>query len=701
MRGVANKAWKGYVVALLVTTVALMVRWPMWSLLGDSVPFITFFAAITLSGWYGGLGPGLLTTVLSGLLTNWFFIVPYGSLDIADPADAVRLALFLTIGGIISWLTYQHHRVIHHLREAIEGERQARLTAVGAVGRMAQLQEIAAAISRAATPVQVVEEVLARGHKALGALGGAVMLIEPGSEHWRPFNAVGQLKTPSTPADIAMLVGETIRRRRPVVRGILVEPQDATGELRADVLDSGPTDAAAALPLMVQKRVLGAMVWRFPANRLFTAEEVDFLRTLAVGCTQALERSQLYENAQRVRQEAEMASRAKDEFLALLGHELRNPLAPMVTALEILKIRGHGQLGREEAVIARHVQHLSRMVDDLLDVSRISRGLVTLSRRPGELAPVLARSLEMASPLLESRGHHVVVDVPRSGLCAEVDPDRMAQVFANLLTNAAKYTAPGGQIWITALREASEIIVRVRDTGMGMGPELLARVFDPFVQGAQGPDRSAGGLGIGLTLVKSLVTLHSGSAEAHSAGPGQGSEFVIRLPASLAAPQEQPAWSHVSPGAHGSHGTEEHARAGQGHGGPEVLQPDASSPRVLVVDDNEDAAELLAEVLRLQGWNVAVALDGPRALSMLDQFQPEVAVLDIGLPVMDGYELATRIRERLGAKAPRLVAVTGYGQERDRARSQEAGFAHHLVKPVRVEELIAVIATQESLRSAS
>ncbi|HEX2568384.1 MAG TPA: ATP-binding protein [Polyangia bacterium] len=696
-----NKAWKGYGMAVLATALAMLVRWPLWSLLGETVPFITFFAAITLSGWYGGLGPGLLTTLLCSLLSDWFFLAPQQSLDIADPGDAVRLLIFVLMGGAISWLTHQHHRAIHHLRDAIEGERQARLMAVGAVGRMAQLQEIAAAISRAATPAQVVEEVLTRGHKALETLGGAVMLLDPDGKAWAPFGTVGEMTAPGVSADMAKMVDEAIRRRRPVVRGVLVEPQDATGELRADVLDSSTADVAAALPLMVQKRVLGAMIWRFKASRLFTAEEIDFLRTLAVGCTQAIERAQLYENAQRVRQAAEMASRAKDEFLALLGHELRNPLAPMVTALEILRMRGHGQLGREEAVIARHVQHLSRMVDDLLDVSRISRGLVTLSRRPGELAPVLARALEMASPLLESRGHHVVVEVPRAGLCADMDPDRMAQVFANLLTNAAKYTPPGGRIWLTAANEGGEIGVRVRDTGMGMGPELLARVFDPFVQGAQGPDRSAGGLGIGLTLVKSLVTLHGGSVEAHSEGPGHGSEFVVHLPASSAVPQEASAWSSGTPeGAWSPPGQVQGQVQVQGR--PEGLAPSGTpSPRVLVVDDNEDAAELLAEVLQLQGWTVAVALDGPQALTMLDQFQPEVAVLDIGLPVMDGYELAQRIRERLGPKAPRLVAVTGYGQERDRVRSQEAGFAHHLVKPVRVEELMAVIATPEPLRSAS
>ncbi|MDI1444660.1 ATP-binding protein [Polyangium sp. 6x1] len=367
-----------------------------------------------------------------------------------------------------------------------------------------------------------------------------------------------------------------------------------------------------------------------------------------------------------LRSEAEAANRAKDEFLAMLGHELRNPLAPMVTALELVRMRSGGQLGRPEQVIERQVHHLGRMVDDLLDVSRVARGLISLSKRPIELEPVITRALEMASPLLESRRHHVTVNVPRTGLFVNADPDRLAQVFANLFTNAAKYTDPGGNVEVSAERHGDTIVATVRDTGMGMSPELLARVFEPFVQGAQSMERSAGGLGIGLTLVKSLVSLHGGEVSARSDGAGHGSTIEVRLPAhdraSLPAAEE--------------------ARA---------PAPALAAHRVLVVDDNEDAATLLAEVIRAQGWPVAVAFDGPQALSMIESFAPDVAVLDIGLPVMDGYELAARIRERLGARAPRLLAVTGYGQEEDRKHTTEAGFEHHLVKPVSTDDLLAAM----------
>ncbi len=375
------------------------------------------------------------------------------------------------------------------------------------------------------------------------------------------------------------------------------------------------------------------------------------------------------ENAARVellRSEAEAANRTKDEFLAILGHELRNPLAPMVTALELIRLRSGGQLGRAEQVIERQVHHLGRMVDDLLDVARVARGLISLSQRPTELEPVVTRALEMASPLLENRHHRVTVNVSKTGLCVNADPDRLAQVFANLLTNAAKYTDPGGQIEVAAERRGDTIELSVRDTGVGMGPELLARVFDPFVQGAQSMARSPGGLGIGLMLVKSLVSLHGGAVSAHSEGAGHGSTIVVRLPAHEA--QELP---KAEP-------TTQHEKAHPVH-------------RVLVVDDNEDAATLLAEFLRAQGWPVAVAFDGPQALSMLESFEPDVAVLDIGLPVMDGYELAARIRERLGPRTPHLLALTGYGQEQDRKRVSEAGFERHLVKPVSTDELLAVM----------
>ena len=379
------------------------------------------------------------------------------------------------------------------------------------------------------------------------------------------------------------------------------------------------------------------------------------------------ERDEHLMRAEAARADAETANRAKDEFVAMLGHELRNPLSPIVTALELLELRGMAE-SREVVIIRRQVQHMVRLVDDLLDVSRITRGLVHLERQPVEIANVVARAVEMASPLLEQRQHALAVDVPVTGMEVYGDPDRLAQVVANLLTNAAKYTPPGGSIRVRGYVEDGEIVLSVRDNGQGLSAELLPRVFNLFVQGPRSADRREGGLGVGLTLVRSLVAAHDGRVEAHSDGPGKGSTFVVRLPASVQGP-----------------------RAGTADAGDAPPRPTGRAVRILLVDDNIDAADLLTELFTRNGHEVAAAHDGPAALAALERFTPEVAVLDIGLPVMDGYELAARIRERLGAGSPAFVAVTGYGQESDQARSRAAGFQAHLVKPINLEALLATV----------
>jgi signal transduction histidine kinase/DNA-binding response OmpR family regulator len=371
------------------------------------------------------------------------------------------------------------------------------------------------------------------------------------------------------------------------------------------------------------------------------------------------------------RRAAEDANRAKDEFLAMLGHELRNPLAPILTALQLLRLRGVQAGERERTIIERQVRHLVGLVDDLLDVSRITRGKIRLHRVPQQLSDAVAKGIELASPLLEQHQHDLVVDVPTEGLGVAADPARLAQVVSNLLTNAAKYTPPGGRIRVTASREGDQVVLRVTDTGIGIDAEMLPRVFDLFTQDRQAIDRAQGGLGLGLAIVRSLVMLHGGSVAAHSEGRGRGSEFVVRLPhVSMAAAGAEAAAESPSPAA-------------------------ASGLRVLVVDDNEDGAVMLAEALEQAGHSTATAHDGPDALQVAARFRPDVALLDIGLPVMDGFELARQLRSHPDLSAVRLVAVTGYGQEHDRHRTRAAGFDAHLVKPVdvrHVSELIVKLA---------
>ncbi|WP_136922187.1 ATP-binding protein [Polyangium aurulentum] len=648
--------WKAYGFALMATVLGLFLRAPLWSVLGNAVPFITFFPAIALSSWYGGFGAGVLTTLSSALVCDWLFLEPRGAFG-RTPVEMGGMLLFVLTGVFISWLTHERNRAFSRLFAVSERERRARVAEQASAQRMARLQQITAALSGAATRAEVTEVVLSRALPAIGATSGAIALLSPDGRTLTPLGSMDTepLREPVA-IDAPTPLAEAVRTKAPIVR----------------------EGAEVALPLAVHGEILGAMRCRLASRRTLDDVELDFCRALGDACAQALDRSRLYEDAERLRHQAEAASRAKDEFLAMLGHELRNPLAPMVTALELMRLRGGGRLGRVEEVISRQVDHLTRMVDDLLDVARVARGMVTLSRRPGELWPVVSRAIEMASPLIEGRRHHLEVSVPRTGLAVSADPDRLAQVISNLLTNAAKYTPPGGHIEVAAEREGDALVIRVKDNGVGMAPDLLARVFDPFVQAAQGRDRRAGGLGLGLTLVKNLTAMHGGSVEAHSEGVGRGSEFVVRVPA-LSEPLVQD--------------------AEQSRTRPRVPSPPHT---VLVVDDNEDAAKLLAEVIRNEGWRVAVAHDGVSALAMLDEVSPDVAVLDIGLPVMDGHDLARRIRERLGPRAPRLVAVTGYGQDNDREESRDAGFERHLVKPVRAEDIIDVIAGKpEPLRAAS
>ena len=369
------------------------------------------------------------------------------------------------------------------------------------------------------------------------------------------------------------------------------------------------------------------------------------------------QRRQLLFREQQARADAEIANRSKDQFLAMLGHELRNPLAPILTALELM--RDSGSPSTElTLVIERQVTHLVRLIDDLLDVSRVARGRVELKRSVAEIAEIVTRAVEMASPLLERREQRLTVLVARHGLQIDGDEARLAQILSNLVTNAAKYTEPGGSITIAASREGGDVVIKVTDTGIGIAPEMLPTIFDMFVQEQQSIDRSQGGLGLGLAIVRNLVTAHGGTVSAYSAGKGLGSELTVRLPAAIPKVDSAPVLA------------------------PAPTPTSAPGLSILVVDDNEDVARMSSLSLRRLGHSIRVAHDGPSALRAVQTFIPEVALVDIGLPAMDGYELARLLRKVPGLERIFLVAVTGYGQDSDRDRSLAAGFDLHLVKPV-------------------
>ncbi|HUR55866.1 MAG TPA: ATP-binding protein [Gemmataceae bacterium] len=363
------------------------------------------------------------------------------------------------------------------------------------------------------------------------------------------------------------------------------------------------------------------------------------------------------------------ASRNKDEFLATLAHELRNPLAPIRNAVQYLGMEGLSEPGVKTArdVIARQVTAMVRLIDDLLDVARINRNKLDVRKERVELAGVVDSAVESSRPLIQQCGHELTVRLPPVPLHLDADPVRLAQVFLNLLNNAAKYTKRGGHIWLTAVREGSDAVVSVRDDGVGIPGDMLARIFDMFTQVERSLEQSQGGLGIGLTLVRRLVDLHDGSIEARSNGPDEGSEFVVRLPL-IQPPLEPPPKSDGA--------------------GAKAL----SGCRILVVDDNRDSAESLGMLLALRGNDIRTAHDGLEALDAAEAFRPVLVLLDIGLPKLNGYDVARRLRQQPWAKGVTLVALTGWGQDEDRRRSREAGFDFHIVKPVELAALEKMLA---------
>src|SRR5471032_2260241 len=387
------------------------------------------------------------------------------------------------------------------------------------------------------------------------------------------------------------------------------------------------------------------------------------------------ERDELLRREQRARLAAEQQNQAKDQFLAMLGHELRNPLAPISSAAHLLKMPGldASRLQYASEVIARQVGHITRLVNDLLDVSRVTRGLVTLNAGELDLRRIVADAVEQAESLVAAKRHRLELSLPQQPLWVRGDQTRLVQVLSNLLNNAAKYTPPQGRIDVTLARDGGVAVLTVRDNGSGIDAGLLPRVFDLFSQGEQTPDRAQGGLGLGLALVKSLVELHGGGVAAHSDGEGQGSRLTVRLPlldAAAVAPAQVVA-SQAAP----------------------ADTPANAGLRVLVVDDNVDAADSLALLLReAAGYSVTMCHDGASALELAAALTPQALILDIGLPDIDGYELARRLRLREPTADALMIALTGYGQLEDRARAREAGFDYHLSKPADPQQILKLLA---------
>lgn len=549
-----------------------------------------------------------------------------------------------------------------------DAEHRARKAAELAERRTALLHKIAVELSRSITAEDACQLVLSESRRLIDANAGAVMLLDPSRSRTERMivdgdhdpDVVAQIgnvpvdaKTPLAEAartgQVIWLCGrEAILARYPEMQAILEEVGAVTW---------------GVIPMQFEGLTIGSIGFRMTHERELTADEEAILLAVARQCAQAIERARLHDATHAARAEAEAASRAKDEFLAMLGHELRNPLSPILTAAQLMKMRGDRASLREQSVIERQVNHLIHLVDDLLDISRITRGKIELDKRPHNVASIVTKALEITGPQCEEQRHRVQVELPDEDILVVGDETRLTQILTNLLTNAAKFTRTGGKIEVRVVRAGPRVRIHVKDDGIGIPSDLLPRIFDLFVQGPRSTDRSRGGLGIGLALVKNLVAMHDGTVSAHSAGPDQGSELVIELP-TFDRPVDAP---------------------------PATRNEVTVTPRrILVVDDNEDAGSLMGEMLRSIGHEVCVAQDGPRALEAMNHFTPEVAILDIGLPVMDGYELAAALLARFGPSL-RLMAVTGYGQEQDKIRTQRAGFEAHFVKPVGLGKVLAAI----------
>ena len=565
-------------------------------------------------------------------------------------------------------------RALEHL--ALAEEKAARVAAERATQRLAFLARASAALAGSLDVEATMQEV---GRLVVPALADMSLLVPQAGDDdlQRPPQLALQ-----EPSGLSMRpVGEAL----PEALAAAVERAATTGTIErlpnAGLLADGgvpfPEDrrahAAIVVPLAVRGRALAVLVLGTSERRRFEPDALSLASDVAGRAAVALDNALLYHRIQE-------SDRRKNEFLAMLAHELRNPLAPIGNAVHVLKSpqAGPPEVAWARDVIGRQLKQLTRLVDDLLDLSRITRGKIDLKAESIDAAAVVHAAIETCRPLIDAHRHQLSVDLPAEPVSVRGDFARLSQVLGNLVNNAAKYTEPGGRIAVSVAREGREAVFRVSDNGAGIPRQSLASVFEPFTQLDRTLDRAQGGLGIGLTLVRRLVEMLGGSVAAHSEGWGRGSEFVVRLPA-VEAMQPSPAAA------------------------PSAATALSEAPMtVLVVDDNADVAESTAILLRVAGCTVHVAQDGKTALAAMDRVRPDAVLLDIGLPGMDGYQVAQRMRERPEFRRTLIVAVSGYGQDEHQARSREAGVDHHLVKPIDPIAVMDLLATRgEVSRGAS
>jgi PAS domain S-box-containing protein len=721
----------------MVAGAAIAFRMSLDPILGNRFPYAPLVVAVLWAAAYGGAGPGLVAALTGAVLAVRFIVPPRGSFAIDGFDNEMGLGIYLAVSlGIVllgngmrrtrlraEALAAQARKDAEELRitlasigdGVIATDARGRITSMnpvaedltGVTSAQAQGQalekvfKIVSEGSRQRVPSPV-EKVLADG-KVASLANHTILIAQDGQERFIDDSASPIRGRTGEILGVVLVFREIGERRRTEevqrrLASIVENSEDAIiGKSLEGTITSWNAGAERLYGYSAQEVLGQSSAFLTPDDRVGeqtailmrlknknATESLETVRRAKDGrlidvsmsmapirdaegnvigsSTIARDISMLKRAEERLRQ----ADRNKNDFLAVLAHELRNPLAPLLNALLILKRpdADHATLAEARDLAERQVHHLARLVDDLLDVSRITHGKIELRKERVELQAAVARAVETALPAIEGQGHELNVALPKEPVWLQADVVRIAQVLANLLNNSAKYTPPGGKIALEVEVRGNLALVRVRDNGIGIPEAALPRVFDMFAQAAPVDSRSPMSLGVGLRLVKSLVELHGGSVLASSPGLGKGSEFVVRLP--TAAPP-----------------------------GPVAQSREAPSPttprRVLVVDDNADAASSLAVLLKLEGHDARVAHSGPSALEAVEQSLPDVVFLDIGMPGMDGYEVARRLRTQRGAAGLKIIALTGWGQEHDRQRAQAAGFDHHLTKPVAADVLHALL----------
>jgi PAS domain S-box-containing protein len=746
MLGTRQYVWSGYVIAVLSTALAVAVRGVLDPWLGEALPLVTLYGAVAAAVWFGGWRPAVLAAALGWITAQLLFAPRAGGPWTLHPATLIGLGAYtVTCSLIIGFaeLMRRAQRLGRDQRELVSITLASIGDAVIATdvdARVTSLNPVAEALTgwkrfeAIGQPLEKVFRILdettrkpaenpalrALREGVVAGLANHTVLVRRDGSEVQIDDSAAPIRSAGGGVQGSVLVFRDISVRRGQEREA-AEQLDAARLLAAIVTSSDDAIISKSLQGVIR-------TWNAGAERLFgyspeeavghhisliipkdrLPEEDEILRQLRAGnridhfntvrrrkdgrlVHVSLSVSPLIDEQGRVtgaskiardisaQKEAELrvarlmaelrnADRRKDEFLAMLAHELRGPLAPVRNSIEVLKRVGAEPrlVERARDMLDRQVAYMERLVDDLLDIARITRDRLELRTQRLDLAGLLSQAVEAARPMSEAAGHSVLLDTGAESLEVVGDPVRLLQVFGNLIHNAIKYTGQGGRIEIRAQRVADFAEIRVRDDGIGIPPDLLAKVFELFAQVDESPGRSQGGLGLGLTIVKRLVEMHRGSVAARSEGEGLGSEFVIRLP--LASPVESPMPAR------------------------RAIAPEPMTPRrVLVVDDLLDSAESLAMLLRLDGHEVRVANDGPSALEAAQRFRPELVLLDLGLPGLSGFEVCRRIRKEPWGREVFVVALTGWGQDEDRRKSEEAGFDAHLVKPVHPEELRSIL----------